>query len=433
MVSGKGMKTIIPTVKGARDFYPEEMATRNWLYQAIRQVSEQFGYQEYDGPFLEKIELYAAKSGDELVKEQAFVFQDRGGELITLRTELTPSLTRMVAQRQNELVLPLRWWSFGPFWRYEKPQKGRSREFFQWNIDLIGATSPEADAELISIIAYFFKSVGLTPEEVVIRVNNRRLMNQEMAGLGIPEELRKKVLQLIDRRDKMRLEEWEANALEIGLKPVQIEGLLNLLEDSSLWEKSDELQRLFIALDALGCRDYVHYDPQIIRGLDYYTGTVFEAWDFKKEFRAILGGGRYDNLVADVGGDPLPGIGFAMGDMVVSLVLKKYDRIPKFQYSPAPVLVTVFNDEYQPFSLEFAAHLRQAGIKVACYPDAVKLPKQLKFADRIGVPIVVIIGPDEQANQNVTIKNLVTRTQQTVARAQAIEVIMEMLASLPPS
>ncbi len=427
------MKTIIPTVKGARDFYPEDIATRVWLYQAIRLVSEQFGYQEYDGPFLEKIELYAAKSGEELVKEQAFVFQDRGGELITLRPELTPSLTRMVAQRQNELVLPLRWWSFGPFWRYEKPQKGRSREFYQWNIDLIGATSPEADAELISIIASFFRNVGLTPEEVVIKVNNRRLINQELGELGIPEELRKKVLELIDRRDKMRPEEWEANGLEIGLQPVHINGLMSLLEDASIWEKSSELRRLFKALDALGGREYVRYDPQIIRGLDYYTGTVFEAWDQKKEFRAILGGGRYDNLVADVGGDPLPGIGFAMGDMVVTLVLKKYGRIPKFQNSPAPVLVTVFDEEHLTSSLELAASLRQEGLKVSCYPDPVKLSKQLKFADRIAVPVVVIIGPDEEANQTVTIKNLVARTQKTVARGSAGEVIKEILASLAPS
>ena len=427
------MKTLIPTVKGARDFYPEDMAVRAWLYQAIRHVSEQFGYLEYDGPFLEKIELYAAKSGEELVKEQAFVFSDRGGELIALRPELTPSLTRMVAQRQNELVLPLRWWSFGPFWRYEKPQKGRSREFFQWNIDLIGATSPEADAELISIIGYFFKTVGLSPEDVVIRVNNRKLMNQEMGGLGIPEEQRKQVLGLIDRRDKMRPEEWDANGLEIGLAPAQIEGLRGLLADDALWKKSSELQRLFTALEALGGREYVRYDPQVIRGLDYYTGTVFEAWDQKKEFRAILGGGRYDNLVADVGGDPLPGIGFAMGDMVVTLVLKKYGRIPKFLNASAPVLVTVFSEEFQASSLEFAASLRQAGIKVSCYPDAVKLPKQLKYADRIAAPIVVIIGPDEQANQNVTLKNLASRTQQTIARNLAGEVIKEMLASLPSS
>ncbi len=160
------MEKIIPSVKGTRDFYPEEMAIRSWLYQTLREVSESFGYQEYDGPFLEKIDLYAAKSGEELVKEQAFVFPDRGGDLITLRPELTPSLARMVAQRQRQLTFPLRWWSFGPFWRYERPQKGRTREFFQWNIDLIGANSPESDAELVAICVAFFKKNRFEPDQV---------------------------------------------------------------------------------------------------------------------------------------------------------------------------------------------------------------------------------------------------------------------------
>src|SRR5512139_651616 len=159
------MKQTIQSLKGTRDFYPYEMAVRNWLYETIRQVSESFGYQEWDGPFLETLELYAAKSGEELVKEQSYVFPDRGGDQLTLRPELTPTLARMVAQRQGELVYPLRWWSFGPFWRYERPQKGRTREFFQWNIDLLGPNSPEADAELVAILALFFKTVGLSSSE----------------------------------------------------------------------------------------------------------------------------------------------------------------------------------------------------------------------------------------------------------------------------
>ncbi len=179
------MKPIVQGVKGARDFYPEDMAFRSWLYQKLAKISRSYGYQEYDGPFLEKIELYAAKSGEELVKEQSFVFPDRSGELITLRPELTPSLARMVATRQNDLVFPLRWWSFGPFWRYERPQKGRTREFFQWNIDLIGVNSREADAEMLAISANFFKEVGLTPKQVVIAVNDRALMEAEILKLGI--------------------------------------------------------------------------------------------------------------------------------------------------------------------------------------------------------------------------------------------------------
>ena len=187
------------------------------MYSKIRSVSESFGYQEYDGPFLESIDLYAAKSGEELVKEQSFVFPDRGGNLITLRPELTPSLARMVAQKQNELIYPLRWWSFGPFWRYEKPQKGRSREFFQWNIDLIGVNSPEADAELVAICAELFRSVGLTPSEVKILVNDRRLVDNQLTKIGISQEKKAEVLGLIDRKDKMRISEWEAYVIEKGL------------------------------------------------------------------------------------------------------------------------------------------------------------------------------------------------------------------------
>src|SRR5512140_1843185 len=204
------MKAIIPSVKGTRDFYPEEMAVRTWLVSAIRKVSEQFGYQEYEAPFLEKIDLYAAKSGEELVKEQAFVFPDRGGDMITLRPELTPSLARMVAQKQGELVYPLRWWSFGPFWRYERPQKGRTREFFQWNIDLLGTPAPEADAELVAICASFFKSVGILPSQVQVLVNDRRLMDQELADLKIETLDKKQLFRYIDRQDKLSPAEWES-------------------------------------------------------------------------------------------------------------------------------------------------------------------------------------------------------------------------------
>ncbi|MRS04309.1 hypothetical protein EG832_13995, partial [bacterium] len=219
---GNPMKPTVQSVKGTREFYPADMAVRKWLYRKIQQVSELFGYQEYDGPFLEKIDLYAAKSGEELVKEQAFVFPDRNGELVTLRPELTPSLARMIAQKQGELVFPIRWWSFGPFWRYEKPQKGRSREFFQWNIDQIGVNSPEADAEIVGICAAFMKSIGLTPAEVILYVNHRKLMDEEIAALGVSEDKRKIVSKLIDRRDKQRPSEWDQSVIEAGFSVDQL-------------------------------------------------------------------------------------------------------------------------------------------------------------------------------------------------------------------
>mgnify|MGYP000403927570 CR=1 FL=1 len=422
------MKTVIPAVKGTREFYPEQMAVRNYLAEKARQAAHAFGYQEWDGPFLETIDLYAAKSGEELVKEQSFVFQDRGGDLVTLRPELTPSLARMIAARQNELVYPLRWWSFGPFWRYERPQKGRSREFFQWNVDMLGVNSPEADAELIAVAATFMKSVGLTPGLARIFVNNRRLMDARFEALGIPPAMRLMVSNLVDRRNKMTAENWEAYALEQGLSRQQLDGLKSLLADRDLWKTWDELVRLFAALEALGVREYVEFDPNIVRGLLYYTGTVFEAFDLSGGVRrAILGGGRYDNLLADVGGDPLAGVGFAMGDVVIGIVLEENGLLPPFVPTPAPVLVTVFDESRWLDSLRLAAQLRQAGLNVTCYPEPAKLPKQFKFGDKMGMRVVVVCGPDEAAAGQVTVKDLQSGTQTQFPRSDAARVIREIL------
>lgn len=414
------MKTLIPAVKGTRDFYPEEMARRAWLYATIRGVTESFGYQEWDAPFLERIDLYAAKSGEELVREQAFVFNDRGGDAITLRPELTPSLARLVAQKQGELAYPLRWWSFGPFWRYERPQKGRTREFFQWNIDIIGPNSAEADAELLAVAAAFFKRVGLGPDKVRLAVNDRKLMNAEVAALGVEGEMRRLVFQLIDRRDKLAPQAWESYALDQGLTIGQLDGLKELLDNGDLWQRSPDLRRAFEILAVMGLGDYARFDPQVIRGLDYYTGIVFEAKDLDGG-RAILGGGRYENLVAAVGGDPLPASGFAMGDVMIGVVLEKYGLLPRFDLNPAQALVTVFDSERLPGAFKLAAELREAGLKTLVYPEASKLQRQLKYADRSGVRYVLIAGPDEEAAGVVTVKDLMTRTQETLPRGEAVQ------------
>ncbi len=409
------MKSTIQSVKGTRDYYPEEMAVRNFLYATARQVSESFGYQEWDGPFLETIELYAAKSGEELVKEQSFVFPDRGGDLITLRPELTPSLARMVAQRQRQLIYPLRWWSWGPCWRYERPQKGRTREFFQWNIDLIGIDTPEADAEMLAIAASFLRQAGLGSDEVHILVNNRQLVESQLQELGVAKDLHKEIFHLIDRRDKLAAADWHAYAAEIGLGRDQVSGLERILTDEELWRKSPSLTASFALIEALELQDYVRFAPQIIRGLDYYTGTVFEAWDRDGEFRAILGGGRYDNLVADVGGDPLSAVGFAMGDLVMSLVLKRYNALPgDLDASPAKVLVTVFSQDGFADSFRAANSLRAAGIPAAVYPEPAKLGKQFKYGDRMGMRAAVVIGPDERLKGLAALKDLHSGDQRLI-------------------
>jgi histidyl-tRNA synthetase len=425
------MKQIIPSVKGTRDYYPEDMAVRNWLYQTIREVSTSFGYQEWEAPMLETIELYAAKSGEELVNQQSFVFPDRGGEMLTLRPELTPSLARMVAQHQNQLVFPLRWWSWGPFWRYERPQRGRTREFFQWNIDMIGVDTPESDAELIAIAANFLRKIKLTAQDAVILVNDRKLTNSELSKLGIPQANLTDYLSLIDRRAKMKPSEWDANAIDLGMTESQLDGMKSFLADPELWKKSETLVRVFNALEILGIADYVRYDANTIRGLLYYTSTVFEAYALNSEIkRALLGGGRYDNLMSQVGGDPLPATGFAMGDLAIGLLLESLNLVPKeIKSNPAEVFITVFDLKRQSESMSFATELRNNGFNVICSADISKLPKQFKYADRIGVRVAVVIGPDEAAKDLVTIKDLASGTQRTISRRDAVAEISKLLES----
>lgn len=420
------MKPTIRPIKGTRDFYPDEMAFRTWLYGKMKAASQKFGYQEYEAPILESLDLYAAKSGEELVKEQSFVFTDRGGDTIALRPELTPSLARMVAQKQRELPKPIRWWSFGPFWRYERPQKGRTREFFQWNIDLLGINSPYADAELVAVGAEFFKSVGFSSGQIVIKVNSRKLMEAQIKALGVDQV--DGVYRLIDKLDKLPADKWRAYGIDdIGLSAEQIDQLSALLNDTDLWRQSAELVAFFGAIDDLGVREYVEFDPSVIRGLAYYTGVVFEARDRSGEFRAILGGGRYDNLVGDVGGEPLGGIGFAMGDVVLGLVIERHGLKPALRAAPAGVIVTVFDRSLVGVSARIAAQLRSGGVSTELFPEAAKLDRQLKYANAQAIPIAIIVGPDEAAQGRATVRDLRSGAQQVAAQADIVEVVRGLL------
>jgi histidyl-tRNA synthetase len=414
-------KTTIQAVKGTRDFYPEAMAFRTWLYGKVRAISERFGYQEYEAPLLERLELYAAKSGEELVKEQAFVLQDRGGDELALRPELTPSLARMIAQQQATLILPARWFSFGPFWRYERPQRGRTREFFQWNIDLLGAETPTADGEIVAIGAEFLRSLGLGADEVAIRLNSRRLMERKLAGIGVQTQAqRMEVFRLVDRRDRMPADKWAEWAADIGLTDGQLADLQALLANPDLWQESDELCQVYATAEAFGLGDYLVYDAAIVRGLDYYTGPVFEAYDREGYFRAIFGGGRYDNLVGDVGGDRLTGVGFAVGDVIIELLLERAGKRPTLPTSPTEVLVTLFDADLYPQTLALAARLRRAGINAEQILEADRLGKQIRYADRMGIPYVAILGPDELARDEVVLKNLASGEQEGYSVEEAI-------------
>jgi histidyl-tRNA synthetase len=315
----------------------------------------------------------------------------------------------------------VRWYSWGPFWRYERPQRGRTREFFQWNIDLLGAEMPTADGEIVAIGAEFLRSVGLAPDEVAIRLNSRQLMESKLAEIGVGDDLRLNVFRLIDRRDKMPRDGWRAWALELGLAEEQLEALEGLLADPNLWQESDELKQVFATAEALGLSDYLVYDAAIVRGLDYYTGPVFEAYDRAGQFRAIFGGGRYDNLVTDVGGERIAAVGFAMGDVIIELLLDRAGKRPQLPTSPSQALVTLFSEELYPQTLALAARLRQAGLNTEQVLEPMKLGKQVRYADRKGIPYVIILGPDELRAGQVVLKSLTTGEQWTCSPEEAIE------------
>lgn len=412
--------TKIQSLKGFRDFYPEDLAARRWLFSKMRQVSQLFGYQEYEGPILEPLALYAAKSGEELVKKQAFVMTSRDGEKVALRPELTPTLARMVAQRQAELPKPIRWFSIGPRWRYEKPQKGRTREFYQWDTDLLGVEAVEADAEIIAIACEFFKAVGLTPRQVLIKVNNRRFMEQKLAFIDIPKGKIPEVINAIDKKERMKTEAWEAWLKELSLSELQIKDLKGILEDKDYSGESEELTKLFATLNDLGVKEWVEFDPTVVRGLDYYTGVVFEGRDRDGRFRAILGGGRYDNLVEVVGGPRISGVGFAAGDKVVEEVLREFKLWPQISPVPTRVLVAVFDESLFRNSLNLARQLREASIATELYLTSVDLDKQLKYADRKSIPFAIIQGPDEVARGVVKLKDMESQIQEEMTLDQVI-------------
>jgi histidyl-tRNA synthetase len=279
----------------------------------------------------------------------------------------------------------------------------------------LGTDSAIGDAELIMVCAYFFKKVGLSSDQVKIFVNSRKLMDQVLEDLSISPDLKQDIFRLIDRKEKLSPSAWKDYADNLGLSEQQFEGLKRVLGDKELWKRSEDLVTVFQTLESIGFGDYMVYDPQIIRGLDYYTGIVFEAKDIDKEGRSILGGGHYGNLVGDVGGDPLPGVGFAMGDVMARIIIEKYGCLPEFAATIAD-------------SLKIAAELRAAGIKTICITEVIKFQKQLKYASRIGVPYLIIMGPDEKQSGEVTLKDLTNRTQENLPRSEMVRIIKEKLA-----
>ncbi|MBN1409782.1 MAG: histidine--tRNA ligase [Spirochaetales bacterium] len=404
---------IIQPVKGMRDFYPEDWAYQKWLSKTWLGIGELFGYEEYEGPIVEPMELYLGKSSEEIVTEQTFTMEDRDGHKLVLRPELTPTFARMVARRENELTAPVRWQSYGSFFRYEKPQRGRGRSFFQWNVDCIGSESILADAEILTIAALALKNIGLSPKEAVIRVSDRAVMHKLLTDrLSIPGDKLPDLFGCIDRIDKAPLDVFKQNAGKLGLSDSRIADLLVLMEEKDPETLTDFLP-LFSLLEKNGVREYFDLDLKIIRGFLYYTGTVFEAWAKTSLRRALFGGGRYDNLISQLGGRKnLPGIGFAIGDMAIYELLSELGKLPDLIALKTDVLVTVFSEETMDQTVSVANKLRTDGIRAEMVLEKdKKLAKQLNYANRKNIPFVLILGPDEIKKGIYVLKDLKEHSQ----------------------
>ncbi len=424
---------------GFRDFYPEDFALRAHIFETWRRVAGRYGFEEYDGPPLEPLELYTAKSGDEIVG-QLYNFTDKGERSVALRPEMTPSLARMVAARANGLKKPIRWFSIPQLFRYERQQRGRLREHFQLNCDLIGEASVLADAEIIALAVDVMQGFGLGPGDVRVRVSDRRLLNALLEEWQLGESQLPLAYQALDKLGRRDYAEQRKRVIESGLDEVTLGRIEKLREyrswaafargmagQASVLEAGEPLRQTLAALEAMGLGKFLDFDLTIVRGLAYYTGTVFELFDAKGELRAICGGGRYDNLALAVGGVSLPAVGFGMGDVVLGELLKDRNLIPAHRAS-IDVFLAGIGEEDQPHLLRLAHQLRSAGLRVEYALTQGAVGKQLKLADARNARLAVVIGPDDRAKGEVQVKDLGAKTQAGVALSDVVADLKRRLA-----
>jgi histidyl-tRNA synthetase len=410
---------------GFRDFYPEELALKNHIFATWRAVAARYGFEEYDGPPLEPLDLYTQKSGDEIV-QQLYSFTDKGDRQVALRPEMTPSLARMVGARAQALKKPIRWFSIPQLFRYERQQRGRLREHFQLNMDLIGESSPLADAELVAAAIDIMRAFGLGPADVQARISDRRVLRALFLGSGLKEDQLPLAYWAIDKVDRIAHSELEKELITKWVVQADANKVFDVAELKGLdavvgalgkvkggEEAGEPLVTAVKAIGAMGLGDFVQVDLSIVRGLAYYTGVVFELFDAKRELRAICGGGRYDGLLKALGGIDLPALGFGMGDVVLGELLKERGALPKTTGRLEAFLVAVSGEDV-PFVLKLAHDLRDKGVAVeyGLKPKAVR--NQIELAAARGAKRAVIVGPDERASGQLVVKDLATGTEAKV-------------------
>ena len=410
-------------VRGTRDFYPEDMRIRNWLFDNFRSAARSHGFEEYDSSVLEHEELYTRKQGEEIT-QQLYNFEDKGGRRVALRPEMTPSLARMVMARAGAMPTPMKWFSIPQCWRYERTQRGRGREHYQWNVDIWGSDAVQADAELLSVLTSFFEGVGLNADDLVIRISSRKVLEEVLGSLGISGDAFAATCIIVDKMDKLPAEVVEQQLSDQGLDSdaiATIQSTLGLSDldslSSALGEASEavrELATLFDLIDAYGIADWVAFDASVVRGLAYYTGPVFEAHDRGGKLRAICGGGRYDRLLSSLGGNDMPATGFGFGDMVIMELLNEKGLVPDLPSGNEDIVIAI-NEDLRSAAMSVATKLRASGRLVDLVLDDKRMKWAFRHAERTGAQRLVMVMPDEWAAGNVRIKELQSGEESDVA------------------
>jgi histidyl-tRNA synthetase len=404
--------------KGARDFYPEEKRQQDYIFNIWREEAKRFGYEEYDAPIIEPIEIFLAKTSDEIVNEQTYIFDDRGGRKVTLRPEMTPTVSRMVAAKRQELAYPLRWFSIPNLWRYERPQRGRLREHWQLNVDIFGVAGNEAEHELILLIDAIMQRFGAQRDMYIVRLNSRKLTDYILHEfLDMDSETAVKVVHIIDKMQKLTPDDFKAACHEIiGDKT---DKLTDILRAESLQDLAPEIQQQAAAQEvhhlemmlARGGINNTRFDVSLVRGFDYYTDIVFELFDTNPENkRSLFGGGRYDGLVGAFGVEPIPTVGFGMGDVTIRDFLKIHGLLPAIPTS-IDLIAVLIGDVYAA-AQSLLKDLRTAGVNVAVDCTGRKMDKQLKSAAKAGYPYALFIGEQELADGEYNLKDLATGKEQ---------------------
>lgn len=408
--------------KGTRDFPPEEMRVRNWLFGHFRQVAKAFGFDEFDAPVLESEELFTRKAGEEIT-QQLYNFVDKGHRKVALRPELTPSFARLILQQGKSLALPAKWFAVGQCWRYERMTRGRRREHYQWNMDIVGVEGVEAEAELLAAITTFFKRLGITSKDVGIKVSSRKVLQAVLNRFDVPAEDFAPVCVVVDKIEKLPREKIVEELGALSVAEDAIDGILNAMEmrkisdlEKLLGADSDavaDLKSLFQQAESYGYADWLVFDASVVRGLSYYTGIVFEGFDRNGELRAICGGGRYDKLLGALGGQDQPMVGFGFGDAVIMELVNDKGLLPEsLKTGSVDDLVYPMSAELRGQAITIATQLRASGRSVDLVLDNDKKPKwAFKRAERAGAKRVVLLGEKEWEQGLVRVKDLETREE----------------------